>query len=155
MIVAVIGPNDHERTAMLAIRTWEVLSKLVTENGANIFLFNNGGQFDRDCWEVVSQLKRRVPEIERHYYHGVFDYSVGYVSYMKEFYDKVFFPTQGVPLKSHSRNCQMIDKCDVLLTYYYELQLNEEPKTSTVLAVEYARKKKKQIINLYDLIFIC
>ena len=153
MIVAIIGPNDHHRSAFLAMRTWEVLTKLVTRESARVFLFNNGGQFDRDCWEIVAQLKSRMPEIEMHYYHGVFDYDVGYVSYMKESYDKVFFPEKGIPLKGYLRDRQMIDECDVLVTYYYDLQLEEEPKSSAVLAVEYAQSKKKKIINMYDLLF--
>ena len=153
MIVAIIGSNECDRSAFLAMRTWEVLTKLVTNEGANIFLFNNGGQFDSDCWEVVSQLKMRTSKIERHYYHGGFDYDVGYVSYMKEFYEKVFFPEKGIPLRSHLRNRKMIDECDVLVTYYYDLQLEEEPKAPVALAVEYAREKKKRIINLYDLLF--
>lgn len=153
MVVAIIGPKDYEKTSFLAVRTWEVLSKLVSRDGANFFLFNNGGQFDRDCWKIVSQLKMRVPEIERHYYHGLFEKEFNYLSRMKKYYDKVYFPEKTHPLSGYLRNCQMIEKCDVLVTYYYDLQLEEEPESSIALAVEYARAKKKRIINLYDLLF--
>lgn len=124
-----MGPSDHEKSPFLTMRTWEVLTKLVTEGGANVFLFNNGGQFDRDCWEIVSQLKMHHPNIELHYYHSGCDYDVGYVDY------------------------QMIDKCDVLVTYYYLLQLEEKPNDPAVLAVKYAQEKNKNVINLYDLLF--
>ena len=153
MVVAIIGTDDYERSAFIVVRMWEVLTKLVSKEGARVFLFNNSGQFDQSCFEIVSQLKTRSPEIERHYYHGVFDYDVGYVSYMKERYEKVFFPEKGVPLKRCLRDRQMIDKCDVLVTYYYDLLLEEEPNSPIALAVAYARQKKKQIINLYDLLF--
>ena len=153
MIVAVIGPSDYDKSAFLIMRKWEVLSKLVSKEGAKVFLFNNGGQFDRDCWEIVSQLKMRIPEIERHYYHGVFESDDSYFSYMKNYYDKVFYPEKNHPLSAYLRDCQMIDNCDVLVTYYYDLQLEDEPENPVVLVVKYAQKKKKRIINLYDLLF--
>ena len=148
MIVAFIGSDNYTRSTHTAIQMWGVLGKLVVEEGANIFLFNNANFFDNDCLLIVSQLKMHHPHIERHYHHGVFDYDIGYVEYMKEKYDKVFFPRIGFPLREHLRNRQMIDKCDVLITYCNNDELLSEQKSQTVRAIEYAQEKKKRVINL-------
>ena len=150
MIVAFIGSNEYTRTPRLAINMWGVLSKLVVENGADVFLFSNTNFFDSDCLLIISQLKMLHSNIETHYHHGVFDYDIGYVDIMAEKYDKVFFPRMGFPLRKDLRNRQMIDKCDVLVTCCDGDELHAEPKSSTALAVEYAQEKKKVVINLCE-----
>ena len=146
MVVAFIGVDNHQRTAKLAIQIWKTLTALLNE-GANNFLFNNDNDLDRDCRVVVSQLKKRHPKIKMHYYHGIFDYDVGYIDWMKEFYDEVH-PPKGIPLKRYFRNCAMIDKCDVLVTYCTNDELQSESKSFTAVAIEYALYKKKRVINL-------
>ena len=150
MTVAIIGVDEYVWTTALAIRAWRTLAKLVVREGANIFLFNNGGQFDRECWTIVSQLKTRHSEIERHYHHGGCDYDVGYVDYISEFYDKVVFPQMGIPLRCYLRDRQMIDKCDVLVTWCLYEDLHAEQKNPAALAILYAQYKKKRVINLYQ-----
>ena len=150
MVVAFIEADKYERTAALAIRAWNVLSKLVVEEGADVFLFNNEGPFDNDCWLIVSQLQMLYPNIQRHYYHGGCDYDVGYVDYMSDSYDKVIFPEQGSPFPSNLRDRAMIDRCDVVLTYCNNKQMQSERKSGGALAVELARKMKKRVINLFD-----
>ena len=136
MIVAFIEPDKFERTAWIAERLRDVITKLVVNDGAFVFLFSNAGQFDDDCYTIVSQLKKHYSYIERHYFHGGCDYDVGYVNYMAEFYDRLHFPPKGITLSQHMRTCTMIDMCDVMVT------------CGAVWAVEYAQKKKKLVINL-------
>ena len=138
MIVAFIEPKEYTRTAVIAEKLQDVITKLVVKDGAYIFLFSNAGQFDDDCYEIVSKLKKHYPYIERHYYHGTFDYDKGYVDWMSEFYDTVNFPPMGFVISPHSRDCLMIDICEVLVT------------CGATSAIEYARKKKKRIINLLE-----
>ena len=150
MTVAFIGSDEYTRTPQLAISMWSVLGKLVAEEGTDVFLFSNANFFDNDCLLIVSQLKMYHPTIERHYYHGIFDYDVGYVHDMKAIYDKVFFPRMGFPLREHLRSRQMIDRCDILVTFCSSNDLQDTQKSQTVLAIEYARKKKKHVINLFE-----
>ena len=138
MVVAFIEPKEYTRTAVIAEKVQDVITKLVIKDGAYIFLFSNAGQFDDDCYEIVSKLKKRYPYIERHYYHGTFDYDRGYVDWMSEFYDFVHFSAKGLVISSHLRNCIMIDLCDVVVT------------CGAMSTVEYARKKKKRIMNLIE-----
>ena len=86
MIVAIIEPDNYVRTAESMMRMRDVIVRLVVNYGANTFLFGNVGQFERDCYEFVSRLKALNDSIERHYFHGGFDYD------------------------------SMIDKCDVVVT---------------------------------------
>ena len=149
MTVAFIGFDKYARTVALRIGLQVVINNLIVNEGAKTFLFNNGGYFDSDCYSIVSQLKKRYPHIERHYYHGGFDYDVGYVDWMKEHYDKVYFPPMGIPYPRYLRDRKIIDACEVLVTCYDNDQLQAEKMSATALAVEYALIRKKKVINLY------
>ena len=138
MIVAFIEPEKYEPTAKSRLCIQEIITKLVIKYGAFVFLFSNAGQFDDDCYSIVTKLKKYYPYIERHYYHGSCDYDVGYVDYMSEFYDEVHFPKQGVVLPSHLRFRAMIDVSDVVIT------------CGTMWAVDYANNKKKRVIDICD-----
>ena len=138
MIVAFIEPKEYTRTAAIAEVLQDVITRLVVKDGACIFLFSNAVQFDHDCYEIVSKLKKRYPYIERHYYHGSCDYDKGYVDWMSDFYDNVHFPAKGVVISSHLRDYTMIDMCDVLVT------------CGAMWAVEFAQKMKKQVIDLLE-----
>ena len=138
MIVAFIEPKEYIRTAVIAEVLQDVITKLVIKDCAHIFLFSNAGQFDDDCYTVVSKLKKCYPYIERHYYHGSCDYDSGYVDWMSNFYDYVHFQPKGFVISSYLRDCLMIDVCDVMVT------------CGAMSSVEYARKKKKRVINLLE-----
>ena len=149
MIVAFIGSDYYTRTPQLVVRMWETLSGTLTVDRPNIFMFNNANFFDCDCRMMVSQLKMHNRTIEMHYYHGGYDYDIGYFNYFDEYFDKVFFPKMGVVFPCQLRNCLMIDRCEVLITFCSDDELRGEPKSLTALAIEYAKQKKKRIINLY------
>lgn len=45
----------------------------------------------------------------------------------------------------------MIDRCDILVTYFdKDYCLADEKKSGTRIAVEYAQKKHKHIINIFE-----
>lgn len=138
MIVAIIEPDKYEWTEGIVARLQDVITKLVVKDGAFVFLFTNAGQFDDDCYTIVTKLKKYYPYIERHYYHASCDYDVGYVDWMSGYYDSVHFPEKGFVISPHMRNSTIVDICDVLVT------------CGAASAVEYARKKKKRIINICD-----
>ena len=138
MIVAIIEPDLYNWTTELQERLRDVLCNLVVRQGAFIFLFANVGDFEDYCYEIVTKLKKRFPYVERHYYHGGCDYDKGYVDYMADLYDNLHFPPMGAQLSQHMRTCTMIDICDILVT------------CGAVWAEEYALKKKKRIINIFQ-----
>ena len=149
MTVAFIGSVDYQRKPFLIIKMWEVLLSLIKNDGADVFLFANAGQFDSDFYKMLSQVKERYSNIERHYYHGGFDYGVGYVSYMEVFYDKVFFPPMGTPLLRDLRNRAMIDKCDIVVAYCNPESKETANHRIVARSIDYARKNNKRIINLF------
>lgn len=148
MIVAFIEPDRYEPTAAILLRLRDVIGNLVMNNGAYVFMFTNAGPFDNDCYTVVSQFKKLHPDIERHYFHGVFDYDVGYVDWMASHYDRVHFPPKGIVFPGNLRNCSMIDKCDVVVTCYNGDQSQAVHKSVATLAVEYAQSKGRRVINV-------
>ena len=146
MTVAFLGSDDYWRTTELVLRKWNIFHKLVAE-GADIFIFTNANNFDRTCYEMIAQLKMHHSNIELHYYHAGFDYDVGYMAYMSEIYDKVFFPPMGSLLPRQVRDRQIIDKCDILITYCSANPLHEGQQR-TALSIEYAKQKNKRVINI-------
>lgn len=44
----------------------------------------------------------------------------------------------------------MIDMCDVVLTYYDKNYNLPQGKSGTRVAIEYAIKKKKRVVNIFD-----
>ncbi|MCH5157392.1 MAG: hypothetical protein J1G02_05935 [Clostridiales bacterium] len=137
MIVAFVEPDEYEQKAWIVEKLQDVITQLVIKEGAIVFMFTNAGNFDGDCYTIVSRLKKYYPYIERLYFHGGCDYDVGYVNWMSEFYDNLHFPEKGVVISSHMRDCAMIDMCTVVVT------------CGSAPSVEYARQKKKRVINIY------
>ena len=72
--------------------------------------------------------------------------------------NETFFPegVSGAGYRSYiKRNQAMIDICDILITYYDKgykptNRLRISRKSGTGIAFEYAIKKNKRIINLYE-----
>jgi uncharacterized protein YebE (UPF0316 family) len=79
-------------------------------------------------------------------------------NYLLNSYEKTYFPKQIENAGKYSyieRNCEMIDNAKYCVFYYDENYTTEQigafkRKSGTKFAFEYAVKKKKEIINLYN-----
>ena len=150
MVVAFIGANKIQRTGDLAIRFWKEITKLIVDDGADIFLFTNDGAFDDCCWLIVSQLQTLHPNVRRIYVSGDSDEKLKEI---EKGYDKALVLDElcndGI-LAQSVRNRIMIDLSNVLVTYC-DTGYKPTPriKSEEETALEYARHKKKRIINLF------
>ncbi len=154
MTVGFIGHRKIESTAELKERLKKTIEELILSEGADTFLFGSRSEFDKLCYEVVSELKKRYSHIRRIYVRAEYEViSESYTEYLLSSYEETFYPDQvhGAGALSYiKRNQVMIDRSDLLIVYYNE---QYEPKSSkrsgTKIAVEYAQKKKKRLMNLY------
>lgn len=154
--VAFIGHREIKNADEVTIKLKNIISALIEEENAKIFLFGSKSCFDDLCLAVVTQLKEKYyPFIERIYVRSTYEYiNESYEKYLLRSYDKTFYPSavKGAGYRSYvKRNQIMIDTCDVLVTYYdkdYRPLYGKSSGTKT--AVGYALKIKKRIINAFD-----
>ena len=159
MKVAFIGHRKVENTEALKLKLTYLVTALIVKENADTFLFGSNSKFDDLSYETVTKLKEIYPQIRRVYVRA----SDEYLSHMcieatLKYYEETFFPesVHNAGYRSYiKRNQAMIDMCDILVTYfnkdytpYGKSRISRNSGTS--LAVEYAEKKEKRIINLYE-----
>ena len=171
MKVAFIGQHsfgDKVDTGLLEKKVEKTVEKLITENGAEEFIFGSMIGFDYICYLVVTQLQKKYPNIKRVYRS---QFSLPNRKTQKQFsehFDKCEFPLITSKKLSHiKRNETMIDKCDLLITYYdkdykskgmfyEEVSITQKdndtssPMSETKIALNYAFRKDKKFVNLFE-----
>lgn len=81
-----IGHRKIEETSELKINLSKTIKKLITENKVDTFLFGSKSQFNNLCWEIVTQLKEKYPQLRRIYVRAEFSYiDVDYKKYLLEY----------------------------------------------------------------------
>lgn len=172
------GHRKIEITDELKQKVKCTIEDLITNHNVSIFLFGSRSAFDYLCHLVVTELKEKYPNIirkcytcrsetctlesERNYWEEIYShfrkekvtllgveeevehktkYTAGYASYVE-------------------RNQAMINDSDYCVFYYNETYKPEirkcsnqsigyyQPKSGTKLAYDYAKQKKKRIINI-------
>ncbi|MCM1306640.1 MAG: hypothetical protein NC037_03060 [Bacteroides sp.] len=159
MIVAFIGHRKIAFSQNLKDKLYQIIENLIVNENADIFLFGSKSEFDTLCYKVVSELKNVYPHISRTYVRAEYEYiDKSYMDYLLQSYEDTYFPqeVEGAGRLSYiKRNKIMIDKCSVLLVYFNETYQPKSKRGKTVsgtkTAVDYAKKKQKQIINLFDI----
>lgn len=164
MNVCFIGHRNIVKTKELVCSLNNVLTTLL-EKGVTTFMFGSMSEFDNLSWEVVTKLKEKYPFIKRVYVRSAYqDIDESYKNYLLESFEETYFPQQIANAGKYSyveRNCEMINKSTFCIFYYNEnyIPKSKKQKNSSILkqrnsgtkiAFEYATKKKKQIINLYN-----
>lgn len=149
-ICSVFGHSEIEITKKLENELFLTLEVLIKQ-GCECFYFGGFGMFDSLCHKIVSELKKVYPSIKR-----VFclsdprhlriskrpiwlkneDYEEFIYLYLDNdwWYKRIYF-----------RNCAMIDKSDIVLFY-----VEERENSGAYKAYKYAKLKKKEIINLFN-----
>ena len=119
--------------------------------GCNVFYFGGYGEFDRLCYETVTEIKTENPNL-----HIKRVYCVAQESYLRKKvryfnpsdYDEVIYlqPSfEGWYKSIYFRNCAMIDKSDFIIFY-----AEERERSGAYKAYKYAKAKKKpNIVNIF------
>lgn len=126
------------------------IEALIVSENVNQFLFGGYGRFDSLCHNAVDNLKSMYPHIKTIYVHA-------YLPYKKTEYDDLFFGSydetlypsiEEKPLKFAItyRNQEMIDMSDFCI-FFVDHTWGGAYKT-----LLYAKRKKKNILNIAELI---
>ena len=149
-ICSFFGHRDVEITDELyATTTAEILRSV--DFGCCIFYFGGYGDFDDLCYQIVTKIKEKHPElsIKRVYCVSQERYLRKNTRYFRrENYDDVIYliPSfEGWYKSIYFRNRAMIDESDTVIFY-----AEERENSGAYKAFKYAKKKKgKRIVNLF------
>lgn len=154
MDVCFVGHKTIEKTEELISSLKETVVTLINK-GANTFLFGRMSEFDELAWETVTQIKKEYPLIKRVYVRASYQHiDNSYEKHLLNFYEQTYFPPKIQNAGKYSyveRNYEMIDRADCCVFYYNkDYVLPPQRRSSgTKIAYQYAKRKKKEIINLY------
>jgi len=142
------------------------IEKLIVEENTDTFLFGCNSQFDDLCLGITSELKICYPYVKRIYVRAKFPIiNDDYKSYLLKSYEETYYPDNILNAGKAAyikRNQEMIDKSDFCIIYFDENYIvskrnkkiqnlqNKLIKSGTRIAYDYALKKQKRIINIFD-----
>ena len=154
MIIAFIGHRYVKDVKMLKLKIKSMIETLILKDNTDTFLFGSKSQFNDICYETVTELKIKYPYIRRIYVRSAYEYIDNeYKDYLLSLYEDSIFPIAVRDAGRASyirRNEAMIDMCDVLVVYFladYKPLENKSRKSGTGLAIRYAVRKGKSVIN--------
>ncbi len=118
------------------------------------FLFGSKSQFNSLCLDTVAHIKEKYPHIKQIYVRAEFPYiDEHYKNYLLESYEDTYYPEKIINSGKASyigRNREMIDNSRYCIVYYDEQSVPTTRKSGTKIALDYAIKKHKNIINIFN-----
>lgn len=149
----VIGHRKFKITCDLLIDLNNLLYELIADRDIKHFIFGSNSKFDALCFMEILKFKYEVKDLYLENIRAENEFPDPITNFfLKQKYNKSEYPPElhNARVKYVARNKIMIDRCDILVTYYNENYVTERGgKGGTSIAVEYAKKKNKQIINLF------
>ena len=145
-----IHESDELRKELIA-----TVEGLIADQGVDTFLFGSKSRFDSLCLELVTELKKKYPHIKRIYVRAEFPViSESYAEYLLQSYEETYYPEKIVGSGRAvyvERNYEMIEQSKYCIVYYDQPNAPTTRKSGTKIALDYAEKKGKQIINITSL----
>jgi len=144
MIITFCGHSDFLFSDEEKEKLKQILIKEITKNPTCKFYLGGYGDFDGFCLRTLIDLKADFPEIEL-IITPYLDKNYSKLEFAKYHYDDVIFPPlESVPRKFAilKRNEWMVEEADLVIAYVM-YSWGGAAKT-----LEYAKRKKKTIINL-------
>jgi len=145
------GHRTINETEELKMKLCETVERLITHEKVDTFLFGSKSRFDSLCLEIVTNLKEKYPHIKRVYVRAEFPViDEGYHAYLLESYEETYYPERirGSGRAVYvERNCEMINQSLFCIVYYNEENAPTSRKSGTKIALDYAVKLNKEIIN--------
>lgn len=154
-----IGHRDIVLNDLLIKNIKYVIEKLIILKDVKVFLFGSNSRFDDICYDIVSELQKKY-EIKRVYVRSQYQFiSDQYKNYILSFYEDTYFSNKSIKagkIAHIKRNEQMIDESDFCVFYYnknYNIKDKENHilNSGTYIAFKYAIKRKKTIINVFEI----
>ena len=150
-----IGHKKLFETEQLKLQLCKIIEKLIVEEKVDTFFFGSKSQFNSLCLEIVTKIKEKYPYIKRVYVRAEYQYiSEDYKKYLLEDYEDTYYPEKirGSGRAAYvERNYEMINNSYFCVMYYDEDIAPISRKSGTKIALDYAIKQGKQIINMAEL----
>ena len=147
-----IGHRSINETEELKNKLTEIIERLIVEKQVDRFLFGSKSRFNSLCYETVTKLKEKYPHIKRVYVRAEYPYIPDdYKNYLLEAYEDTYYPKTIIGAGKATyikRNFEMIEESRFCIVYYNELNSPTTRKSGTKIAMDYATKKDKKIINI-------
>lgn len=159
MKIAFIGHRKITVDKNLTDTLYIAIENLLRSHPDTEFIFGSKSEFDALCLQTVTQLKKYYPELKRTYVRSSYKYIPPfYEAYLNEIYDRTFLPRKADNAGKASyikRNEAMIDLCDKLFVYFdpqyrVSARRGRSKNSGTKIAIEYAQKSKKEIVNFFN-----
>ena len=146
------GHRTIDETEGLKSELNEIIENLIMNDKVDTFLFGSKSRFDDLCLELVTELKEKHPHIKRIYVRAEYPYiSDQYKNYLLENYEDTYYPEHIIDSGKAAyveRNYEMINKSHFCVVYYDEQKAPTTRKSGTKIALTYAIKQNKTIINV-------
>ena len=125
------------------------------DKNVDTFLFGSKSQFNTLSLKIVTKLKEKYPYIKRVYVRAEYKYiSENYKKYLLQNYEDTYYP-EKISCSGKAvyveRNYEMIDNSQICIIYYDEQIATLSRKSGTKIALKYAIKRGKQLINVANL----
>lgn len=148
------GHRETNITERLKNSLYTVLENLIINENVNTFLFGSKSRFNDLCLEITTKLKEKHPHIKRVYVRAEYQYiSDEYKNYLLESYESTFYPERIINSGKAAyveRNYEMINNSDFCVVYYDNTIAPTSRKSGTKIALDYAIKHNKAIINVAE-----
>ncbi|MBQ3235020.1 MAG: hypothetical protein IJA97_02555 [Clostridia bacterium] len=153
-VCCIIGHREIALTQNLKDKVYSVIYDLI-KSGVEVFLFGSKSEFNELCYEIVTNLKGEFPNVKRIFVRAEYPIIDDlYYGYLKGFYEESYYYDKDFnsgKLSYIKLNEHLIDCSDCCLFYYdYSYKPKTNTKSGTRLAYDYAVKKRKRIINVYN-----
>lgn len=146
------GHRTINETDELRTKITEAVERLITDEKVDTFLFGSKSEFDRLCLELVTKLKEKYPHVKRIYVRAEFPFiNDDYLTYLLKSYDETYYPEKlhGAGRAAYvERNYEMINNSKYCIVYYDEPNAPTTRKSGTKIALDYAIKKGRKVINM-------
>ena len=143
------GHREINETEELKNHLCETIEKLIVDENVDTFLFGSKSRFDDLSYEIVTKLKEKHPHIKRMYVRAEYPYiDANYKAYLLQRYEDTYYPEKIMNVGRAAyvkRNYEMIDNSNFCIVYYDESNAPTTRKSGTKIALDYAKRKKKEI----------
>ena len=149
-VCCIIGHRTISEAEGLRLKVIAAIKNLIEHQ--RVTLFDSKSRFNDLCYEVVSEWKETYPNIKRIYVRAEFPHiDNNYLAYLLERYEETYFPKkllQAGRAVYVERNFEMIQNSNYCLFYYDDTIAPTKRKSGTKIALDYATKQNKKIINV-------
>lgn len=142
------GHSKIEITKEFEENLKSTFERLITKENVKYFYFGGFGMFDDLCHTIITELKNKYPDIYRIFClsdprHQRLNKRPKWIK--DEDYEAIVYLDLSFDYwytRIYFRNCEMINKSDFVVFY-----VNHSQRSGAYKAMQYAIKKKKNIIN--------